>query len=486
MPRAPGATVAAVTYARPLIAILVLVVVLALGVQADGDLWWHIAAGREILESGPPHVDTWSYTAAGAPWIHHEWLYGAMLAWVFDHFGTAGLLSFRGLWLASTAGCMALAVHRRTQHALLTVGLVGLPLPFIAFLSNLRPQTATWALVPVAVALLDALWAGKRWAAPALVALVLVWVNLHGGFLFGWGLVGLGLLTSATGIDGERRGPWWPIVAVCVAPVLNAYGFDLIQYVATELTVGHPDLPEWNPPAGPMLGVVGVLILGTLGAVVAGRQPVERALLLGFLVASLASLRAAKFIQLLMLLAPILVAPQARRAYAFVIAQEGGEQVDRIARGVVPLVLSTLGLAGFASMLLPPPLQVTARGDVYPSTAIRWLAAQPQGHRLLVPLGWGGMARYHLKDWTVSMDGRNTTVYDPEWVQLHTNAMAEGQLEPLLRGDPEVALVRAGRPLDDALGEAGWTEAMRTPLAVVYTRVPLQDVAIPPAPETFP
>ena len=41
----------------------------------DGDVSWHIAAGRWIFQHGRiPTTDPFSFSAAGHPWIATEWL----------------------------------------------------------------------------------------------------------------------------------------------------------------------------------------------------------------------------------------------------------------------------------------------------------------------------------------------------------------------------------------------------------------------------
>src|SRR5436853_3586493 len=41
----------------------------------DPDLWWHLANGRLMLAtSSIPHVDVYSFSAAGHAWVMHEWL----------------------------------------------------------------------------------------------------------------------------------------------------------------------------------------------------------------------------------------------------------------------------------------------------------------------------------------------------------------------------------------------------------------------------
>jgi len=41
----------------------------------DPDLWWHLANGRLIVTTASiPHADVYSFSAAGQPWVMHEWL----------------------------------------------------------------------------------------------------------------------------------------------------------------------------------------------------------------------------------------------------------------------------------------------------------------------------------------------------------------------------------------------------------------------------
>ena len=41
----------------------------------DPDLWWHLANGRLMLATQSiPQTDVYSFSAAGHPWVMHEWL----------------------------------------------------------------------------------------------------------------------------------------------------------------------------------------------------------------------------------------------------------------------------------------------------------------------------------------------------------------------------------------------------------------------------
>ncbi len=50
-------------------------------VLVDPDMLWHIVVGNWILANHAiPTVDIYSFTAAGRPWVAHEWLSEVILA----------------------------------------------------------------------------------------------------------------------------------------------------------------------------------------------------------------------------------------------------------------------------------------------------------------------------------------------------------------------------------------------------------------------
>src|SRR5262245_19532428 len=62
----------------------------------DIDFWWHLRTGQLIAESGAvPRTDPFSFTAAGRPWVAHEWLWelGAFHLYRLGGYRAAVLLS---------------------------------------------------------------------------------------------------------------------------------------------------------------------------------------------------------------------------------------------------------------------------------------------------------------------------------------------------------------------------------------------------------
>ncbi|MCB0333648.1 MAG: hypothetical protein KDD55_09130, partial [Bdellovibrionales bacterium] len=71
------------------------ITILAFGftIRSNADLWWHIAAGRDILLHHTLRMtDTWSYTTSGAYWLNHEWLADIIYALWTDLFSLESLV----------------------------------------------------------------------------------------------------------------------------------------------------------------------------------------------------------------------------------------------------------------------------------------------------------------------------------------------------------------------------------------------------------
>ena len=157
--------------------------------MAGSDMWWHIAAGRELFQTGTIWmVDDWSFTAHGADWHNHEWLSDIIYyAWVWA-FGVESLAWWKWLVVIATYLLLQYTLYRETRSwaaAFLCAAIaIVLGAPFI----DVRPHLYTL----LNLSLLLYLLLGRRVAIGWLLCLFVVWVNLHGGFFFG--LMALGVL----------------------------------------------------------------------------------------------------------------------------------------------------------------------------------------------------------------------------------------------------------------------------------------------------
>jgi hypothetical protein len=164
-------------------------------VDTDPDYWWHTRTGQYILDTGTlPRVDIFSYTAAGRPWVTHEWLSEVFYALVARGWGYTGNAVLFGLVSALIAACVYATCRARgigdTGGALLTLWSF-----FISFpVTNWRPQLFTTALLAGYALLLTQYRRGQTRALWALPLLMIPWVNLHGGYVIGLVLLGLTLV----------------------------------------------------------------------------------------------------------------------------------------------------------------------------------------------------------------------------------------------------------------------------------------------------
>src|SRR5437660_12927075 len=79
----------------------------------DPDLWWHLANGRLMVTTGTiPHVDLYSFSAAGHPWVMHEWLADLTMYLLYQLGGLAVLVGIFAGVVTAAAVCLYLLLRR--------------------------------------------------------------------------------------------------------------------------------------------------------------------------------------------------------------------------------------------------------------------------------------------------------------------------------------------------------------------------------------
>jgi len=195
--------------------------------MAGSDMWWHIAAGRELLQTGTLWmVDDWSFTAHGKEWLNHEWLADLLYyAWV-SAWGVESLVYWKWLVLVATFGALLLALARSCGSPLAALICTGFALATAAPFLDVRPHL--YSLLGFSLLLLCRLQrSAPGWA---LALLFLLWVNLHGGVFFG--LMALGILLfpwREPTVANLRAAVWLGLVCV-LAAMLNPSGFKVLLY----------------------------------------------------------------------------------------------------------------------------------------------------------------------------------------------------------------------------------------------------------------
>jgi tetratricopeptide (TPR) repeat protein len=187
------------------VALVVGAFVASLAPIADGDVFWHLAAGREMVtRHALLHTDPFSVSAAGRPWPDVHWLFQLAAYGVYAASGLTGLVLVKSLLVATGAFTLYAAVDRRGRALFVPALLVALVLG--RHLLLVRPVIVT--LVLLALFFLQLERYGRERRATLLVPLPLlsiVWTNVQGLFALGPALIGAYAVGAlATAAFGDR------------------------------------------------------------------------------------------------------------------------------------------------------------------------------------------------------------------------------------------------------------------------------------------
>jgi tetratricopeptide (TPR) repeat protein len=467
---------------------------------AGSDLWWHLASGREILQTGGiPPVDSFSHTAAGEIWTNHEWLWEVLYWGVYRlHPDAVACLNF-GVVL-SVFG-MAAWVARRVSGSLFAAGAATwLAAAASHWFLDIRPHVFSLLFVGILLVTRERRWAPWLWP-----PLFLVWANLHSGFVFGLGLVGLHVLFRTWEVSRPRgrlvipRAEWIGLAAASLIMLANPYGWRILEYPAAYLDSSSRfrTLIEWHPPGFGLdpRGFEGRFIY-LLGAVALGvPRGLRRAPYLVALagVACLMALTARRFIPLF----AVTAAPVAALGIA-VVAEQARARLSVLGRpaahtGLAAGAVLVGALLWYNVRFFPQPLYRWTQGELYPAGAIQYLHVLPDPPKRLLNLyNWGGYVMLHAPEIPVFIDGRANTVYGERIYNEYGRVYGAGPgYETILRkhqvdgvlAPPNAAIIRA---LEQK--RSSWQIAFADPVAVLLlpVRATVSGSSVPDPGEVLP
>ena len=155
-----------------------------------GDVWWHLATGAWILaHHAIPWTNPFGPAAGSTLWINLEWGWDVLTGLLVRAFGYPGLAAWALAMVIGVAASQWVRLRRYGVGPLRRTDAVGLALLGMALTWAWRPQLVSFALMGVWWAILEASVDRPRrlWT---LVPVLLVWEQLHGGFLLGLGTLG--------------------------------------------------------------------------------------------------------------------------------------------------------------------------------------------------------------------------------------------------------------------------------------------------------
>jgi hypothetical protein len=209
---------------------------------ADADIGWHIRTGELIVTTHSlPRTDPFSSTMQGQPWFAWEWLYDILLGILHQACGLNGVVWLCALLVAAIFALLLSELLQRGTGLLLAIVLMLLAEAASTIHLYARPHIVSWLFSLLWFVVLES-WEGwpspavrcspfavggwpseriaiseersansdqrckhakvPRWVLWFFPASMLLWVNLHGGWLFGMAL--LGMYTFAALVESVR------------------------------------------------------------------------------------------------------------------------------------------------------------------------------------------------------------------------------------------------------------------------------------------
>ena len=428
---------------------------------ADGDLWAKLALGAHVWKFGAvPLSNMFAFTPVLPVYIDHECGAGILFFGALKLFGSAGLMLLK-IILGFGALMAALAAGRRAGASWESLLLLAVPSSaclLLGYIPVLRSHTFTYCFFALTLLGLEEIRRGGRWPLFVLPPLMLVWSNVHGGFVAGLGA--LGVYTALALVTRQRGKVFFLITAACMAVTfINLNGLTFWAHLIPALLNPRPQIAEWRPLplfASDIFNSFRILFGMVLVLVLAGWRRVERKNWPGLVMLALTAFlawRSRRHAPFFAVAALAFVGPFLQVLFSSLAAR-----LSPRARNFFRPQLGLLILYGALSLFVAARFLPQASFDVLaplghdPVREVDILSRAEAVGNLATPFGWGSYCSWRLYPRIqVSMDGRYEAAYPESTFQLN-NAFYEkrgANWDRLIRDYPVdyVLLELGGDPL---------------------------------------
>ena len=298
----------------------------------DAGTGWHIRNGQLMLQTRSiTRVDPFSASISGHPWYAWEWLYDIFIASIHHWMGLNGVVFITAAIMAATFVLVFRLAIRRGGSLPIVLSMLVLSLGSSAVHFLSRPHVLSWLFTVVWFELLDSTAESNSESHRIffLPALMLLWVNVHGGFVFGFGLLaayifGAGIeyiIRSGQRYEIRMRLKRLSLVSLLslLASLVNPYGYKLHLHIYHYLSdkflmnqVSEFRSPDFHGAAQQCFAALLLITIVTLASV--RRQQPAR--LLVILLAAYSGLYASRNLPVSSILLTLIVAPMLSETFA--------------------------------------------------------------------------------------------------------------------------------------------------------------------------
>lgn len=412
------------------------------GIFLDPDFGWQIRTGSFLLEKLQngnvwvwpfPKTDPFSYSMPSFPFVPHSWLSDILFAKLYEGAGWLSGLE-RVAIVTSIAAATALSItllpRFRKQPLQATLILFLLSTSSILSYISVRPQAFSWLFfsIFVIIAYEERLWNKMSWILPILMVF---WVNIHGGFIMGLGILLYRLLYATFSRTKAPKGILLITLLAFASTFINPYTVNIWREVFSTYFDDklRSEISEWKPLLLrisefhiPTLAISLVFILRPLFSKTSSKKEAKK--------------RSKKYLELTILYAILLVdAMNGSKMFPFWLIAATysthramqtfyNDLPNQLARKRYIMILNLLVILSISTLALHIPriwssYQYFDEESYYPKKAVVFLKSELKNgnphvveEEIFTPFTWGGYMLQKIPEKKVFIDGRMTY-----WIQ---------------------------------------------------------------------
>jgi len=524
---------------KRLVRIIILILGLILGFfftfkgPTDPDLSWHLKTGQLILEKlSIPKIDWYSHTMSNFAWVDHEWLSEILLYKGYQIFGFLGLAIAFSLIAISVFFFLIPRVAGKNTALEIKVLAGSLAVITSTFFLGIRPQVFTLLGLTLVLLVLTKLKENQNSKTLIFLPLIfLLWVNMHGGFAIGIGVLVLYLIVEGLKIrhltsniqhltsniqsketqwvkksetltkKGWSRLSKFSIISVLVT-LVNPYGPRIFIELKRTFTdsYGPQIIQEWLSPnfkglCGILLAIYFIILVEIM---ILRKGKIDLGQFTFFILFLILALQSVRHVPLFVIVTlPYLIKSLGGKAQPQLDSKHLTGQgfflsIFRTKSLLIMLVI-LVGFFGvkYRHLVLEPVKaglseeKLAEQGD-YPFQALNWLKENPQEGNVFNNYGWGGYLILHLPETKTFIDGRMAHWRSASY-QRFGSALDQRDKKHILKDYMEVTelnpnwqeifkkynvkwiLIKKESSLSQALElSPDWQEIYRDDLAIIY------------------
>jgi hypothetical protein len=446
---------------------------------AEPDIWWHLRNGEQIvMHHVIPRVDTYSFGAAGAPWMDIEWLAEVPYFLAFKAAGLRGILGlYFGVLVLIYAGVYYRSCRSGADCKSATLTTV---LAILLGVVSMGPRMLLFGWLCL-VALLLVLDNFRRtgqslWLLPLVFAF---WINFHGSWLFGMIVfvfaIATGMLEGSWGLVSAHK---WSrpqlnkLLLVFGASVgalfLNPFGYKLVFYPLDFIFrqgINVKYTQEWLPVDFTTGGgkVALILLFALLGSAWFSRR---RWLLYDALLTSFALWAAFSHVRMLFF-AGLVIPPLIAARLSFFPAYD--PEIDKPWLNAAIIVGLIAGMAFYFPSTTELQHSIESK---YPAGALAFMQRSHLQGRIFNPEWWGGYMEWNAPELKPFVDGRaDIFIYNGSFGDHIKATLIENPLEILAKYNIDLVLIEPNTALAYVLEHSSaWHKIYSDKVALLFER----------------